>query len=123
MAKNKKVKKIQASGEGGMVYSTNPQAMNDWSAALMQLRDGDVEDDSGDAVRIGLEKKGRGGKWVSIVRGLTESQLAQYEKSIKAHCAVGGSIKDGELILQGDVRDKVITFLGKQGIQAKKAGG
>lgn len=122
MAKNKKVKKIATSGEGGLVYSTNPQAMNDWSAALQKLRDGDAEDDSGGTVRVGLEKKGRGGKWVSIVRGLTESQLTQQEKAIKAHCAVGGSIKDGELILQGDVRDKVITYLSKQGIQAKKAG-
>lgn len=105
-----------------MVYSTNPAAMNDWSEALLKLQSETSGDEGVSAVRVGLEKKGRGGKWVSIVRGLSTRELDEHEKALKSHCAVGGSVKEGELILQGDVREKAISYLKKQGIQAKKAG-
>jgi len=76
-------------------------------------------------IRIHLEKKGRGGKAVSIIRGLemTNSKMKELEKQLKSHCGVGGSQKNNEIILQGDHRDKIIAFLKKQGAKdIKKAG-
>ncbi len=76
-------------------------------------------------IRIHLEKKGRGGKSVSIIKGLdmTNALMKDLEKQLKSHCGVGGSQKNGEIILQGDHRDKVIAFLKTKGASdIKKAG-
>lgn len=77
-------------------------------------------------VRIHLEKKGRGGKAVSIIRGLegSDEHLKEMAKAIKQLCGVGGSYKDGEIIIQGERRDKIIDYLIKQGYKdVKKVGG
>ncbi len=83
-------------------------------------------DYSGAVVRVFLEKKGRGGKKVSIIRGLDQSKdsLKKMEKEIKSICGVGGSSKDGEIIIQGDNRDKIIKYLVGIGYKdVKKSGG
>ena len=76
-------------------------------------------------IRVHLEKKGRGGKSVSIIRGLemTNAKMKEIEKKIKSHCGVGGTQKNGEIIIQGDHRDKIIDLLKKMGASnIKKAG-
>ena len=76
-------------------------------------------------IRVHLEKKGRRGKSVSIIRGLemTNAKMKEIEKKIKSHCGVGGTQKNGEIIIQGDHRDKIIDLLKKMGASnIKKAG-
>ncbi len=72
-------------------------------------------------LRAQLDKNGRAGKQVTLVNGFvgTSSDLETLTKLLKTKCGVGGSSKDGEIILQGDVRDKVIQALLKEGYKAK----
>ncbi len=81
---------------------------------------------SGDGTaRVGLESKGRGGKTVTMVRGLRLS-LAEMEAlttALKKRCGTGGALKDWVIELQGDKREEVVAELTRRGIRAKKAGG
>lgn len=76
-------------------------------------------------VRIWLEKKGRNGKPVCIVRGLAlgEDALAALATRLKRSCGTGGTAKDGEIIIQGDHRDAIASVLTGDGYRVKKAGG
>ena len=117
MAKGKKLNSL--SDLGGLVYSTN----SDYDNA--------PADDSADNESIiqHLEahyvKKGRGGKAVVIVSGFegTDSALNDMAKRLKQHCATGGSVKDGEIIIQGNQRDKIMAFLVAEGHKVKRVGG
>ena len=76
-------------------------------------------------IRVHLEKKGRGGKPVSIIKGLqmTNTLMKDLERKLKSHCGVGGTQKNQEIIIQGDQREKIIAFLTKLGAKdIKKAG-
>lgn len=76
-------------------------------------------------IKVQREKKGRGGKEVTMVRGFvgSEEDLKDLGKDLKKRCGVGGSAKDGEIIIQGDHADKVTQLLIKAGYKAKKSGG
>lgn len=76
-------------------------------------------------MRVSCETKGRGGKSVTVIRGLPleASALVQLGKQLKAACGSGGTVKDGVVEVQGDHGVLVIAWLEKQGWTVKRAGG
>ena len=74
-------------------------------------------------VRIFRGKGGRGGKTMTVVRGLPPGDLATVAKDLKRFCGSGGSVKDGAVEIQGDHREKVADRLAAQGHRVKLAGG
>ena len=95
-------------------YSTNPDANNPFEDLnIFETDKSKVKQ----CIRVQMERKGRGGKTVTIVRGFEGSaaDLKELARKIKSHCGSGGSAKDGEIIVQGDLKQKVVTFLKKQG--------
>ncbi|MBA2964923.1 MULTISPECIES: translation initiation factor Sui1 [Ramlibacter] len=114
---------------GGLVYSTDlgrmcpacrrpvAQCACARSAAAAPAGDG--------FVRVSRETKGRGGKAVTVVRGLAldAGALDQLARQLKAACGSGGTVKDGAVEVQGDHCDKVLALLKDQGHRVKRAGG
>jgi translation initiation factor 1 len=74
-------------------------------------------------VRVFREKGGRGGKTVTVVRGLPAAVLDEVASELKRHCGAGGAVKGGAVELQGDHRDKVAARLEAKGYRVKLAGG
>ena len=105
----------------GVVYSTNPEFtyQSNEPAATATLPPQQQQ------LRVQLDKKQRGGKQVTLVTGFvgTDGDLQALGKLLKTRCGVGGSAKDGEVVVQGDFRDKVLEVLLKEGYKAKKTGG
>jgi len=76
-------------------------------------------------VRLYVDRKGRGGKTVTIIGGLnfSEVEMKDLAKKLKHQCGSGGSIKERKIEIQGDVRDQILPILQKMGLAVKKAGG
>lgn len=76
-------------------------------------------------VRVGREKQGRGGKTVTVVRGLAlaPEPLAALGKRLRSACGTGGTAKDGVLELQGDQVERVLALLAAEGYRTKRSGG
>ena len=73
-------------------------------------------------LRVSMEKKGRGGKTVTLIRGFigTEDDLKDLGKLLKTKCGVGGSVKDEEIIIQGDFKQRIIDLLKAEGYTQTK---
>lgn len=101
----------------GFVYSTDPDFKFDESTEQASTLPPAQQ-----KLRIRLDTKQRGGKAVTLVEGFTgnEDDLQDLGKKLKAFCGTGGSAKDGEIIVQGDQRDKVLQWLQKQGYKLAK---
>ena len=95
-----------------IVYSTNP----DYHCESDENPEEETIPNEKQLLRVVLDKKQRRGKSVTLVTGFvgTEEDLNELGKMLKVKCGVGGSVKDGEIIVQGDVRDKVLTILQKE---------
>ena len=73
-------------------------------------------------LKVKLDAKHRGGKLVTLVEGFTgtEADLEKLSKQLKSFCATGGSVKNGEIIIQGDNREKILQWLIKTGYKRAK---
>ena len=105
----------------GTVYSTNP----DFNYTYDKQPEPTTLPPQQQDLRIFIEKKHRGGKTASIIKGFvgTPDDLEALSKLLKTKCGTGGSAKDNEIIIQGDMRDKILEMLIAKGYKAKKAGG
>jgi translation initiation factor 1 len=112
---------------GGLVYSTDAGRMcPDCRQPLAGCTCGQAPIPKGDGVvRVSRETKGRGGKSVTVVKGLSleAAALAAVGKQLKTACGSGGTVKDGVIEIQGDHCDLVVKALKKQGHTVKRAGG
>ena len=106
---------------GGFVFSTNQD--EDFSEYAEEVVENIPPGDQ--RLEAHFSNKGRGGKTVTLITGFrgTETELKQLAKLLKTKCSVGGSVKDGEIIIQGNHRDKIMSILIKEGYQVKRVGG
>lgn len=104
----------------GMVYSTDRDFKYDTPkhAAASTLLPAQQD------LRVWLDRKQRAGKVVTLVKGFvgTDDDLQELARTLKTRCGVGGGAKLGEIIIQGDHRDRVFDLLTKAGYRCKKAG-
>ena len=106
---------------GGIVYSTNPDFKREEDSAGREL----TLPPERQLLYIWLDSKARKGKTVTLIRGFTgdKDDLENLAAALKRCCGTGGSVKDGEIIIQGNFREKILVFLGNMGYKTKKAGG
>lgn len=121
--------KARAPGNGGLVYSTDagrmcPACRKPLGDCICTVRPRPAAQGDG-IVRVSRETKGRGGKAVTLVRGLPldDLALAALGKRLRTACGAGGTLKDGVIEVQGDHADRLVTLLQAEGWRVKRAGG
>jgi translation initiation factor 1 len=102
----------------GVVFSTNPdftytEEVQEQTATLEPSRQNLI---------VSIDRKGRAGKQVTLVTGFvgTPEDLNELGRTLKVKCGVGGSAKDGEITIQGDFRDRIVSLLKDMGYRAKR---
>jgi len=107
-----------AKKNSSIVYSTNPNFSYEEEAKEKTLSP------SEQSLKIWLDRL-KGNKILTAVRGFqgNDDDLKELAKMLKSKCGTGGTAKNGEILIQGDFRDKVVELLVKAGYKAKKAGG
>ena len=115
---NKEKTEIDRKKRIGVVYSTNPD--NEYSDDRQE--EADTLPKNQQKLRLNMERAGRGGKTITLVKGFvgSDKDINALCKLLKQKCGIGGSVKDGEIIIQGDHRQRLIEILKKEGFcQAK----
>ena len=106
---------------GGLVYSTNPDfAINNPQKPIIQSVEPNAQN-----LRVLRNQKLKAGKIVTLVTGFqgTDEDLEKLGKKLKAYLGTGGTVKEGEIQIQGDFWDRIFNWLIKEGYKAKKSGG
>ncbi len=102
----------------GTVYSTNPDFnYTDYEAPSIPTLPPQQQ-----KLRVSMERAGRGGKTVTLVRGFvgSDEDLASLAKKLKQKCGVGGTAKEGEIVIQGDLRPRIVELLRAEGYSQTK---
>lgn len=104
---------------GGFVFSTNKDFEFESEENINTPANGEQR------LEAHLDKKNRGGKVATVIKGFegNEEDLKTLAKKLKTLCGVGGTAKDGEIIIQGNFRDKIMDYLVKEGYKVKRVGG
>ncbi len=102
----------------GVVYSTNP----DFKYETVQEQEADTLPPERQRLTVRIDRRRRAGKQVTLVEGFVgrSEDLAALARTLKTRCGVGGSASDGEILIQGDLRDKVVALLTSMGYNAKR---
>lgn len=105
----------------GVMYSTNP----DFKYNIQNTAEPETIPPQQQQLRVFIETKHRGGKIATVIKGFIgkNADLEILGKQLKMKCGTGGSVKDNEIIIQGNFREKVTQYLLAQGYKAKIAGG
>ena len=105
----------------GVVFSTNP----DFNYTTDAQETAETLPPAKQNLRVWLDRNHRGGKTVTLVKGFvgSEDDLKELAKELKNRCGVGGTAKDGEIVIQGAHRERVLEILLSKGYRAKAAGG
>lgn len=123
------------SSSTNLVYSTQVPNVGDSSAQalgkkalqpnIIRSSASSLSSNQGSSIRVRRETKGRGGKAVTVISGLTfaEAQIVALGKELKTLCGSGGTVKDGVIEVQGDHVDRIVLALNAKGFQAKRSGG
>ena len=115
---NKEKTEIDRKKRIGVVYSTNP----DYEYSDDSQEEADTLPKNQQKLRLNMERAGRGGKTVTLVKGFvgSDKDINALCKLLKQKCGVGGSVKDGEIIIQGDHRQRLVEILIKEGYTQTK---
>ena len=115
---NKEKTEIDRKKRIGVVYSTNP----DYAYSDDSQEEADTLPKNQQKLRLNMERAGRGDKTVTLVKGYvgSEEDITALSKLLNQKCGVGGSVKDGEIIIQGDHRQRLVEILKKEGYTQTK---
>ena len=102
----------------GVVYSTNP----DYQYQMAEEVEAETLPAGKQHLIVAIDRRQRAGKQVTLVKGFVgrSEDLAALAKTLKTKCGVGGTAKDGEITIQGDLRDKIVALLASMGHNAKR---
>ena len=105
----------------GIVYSTNP----DFQFRNEEVAEPETLPAGRQLLYVWLDSKGRKGKTVTLVKGFVgkTADLEALALEIKKSCGTGGSVKEQQIVIQGDFRERILQFLSNKGYKTKKAGG
>lgn len=116
--KNNTPQEVNRKKRTGVVFSTNP----DFAYEEESNNEEETVARNQQKLRLSMERAGRGGKTVTLIKGFvgTDNDLQTLAKLLKQKCGVGGTAKDGEIIIQGDHRQRLVEILKKEGYTQTK---